>query len=39
MPMYMPGFGDLSMSLMVLILISIVVYRVFDKGKESESIW
>ena len=39
------GYADvhagsgLSMSLMVLILISIVVYRVFDKGKESESIW
>lgn len=39
------GYADvhagsgLSMSLMVLILISIVIYRVFDKGKESESIW
>lgn len=39
------GYADvhagsgLSMSLMVLILISIVIYRIFDNGKESESIW
>lgn len=39
------GYADvhmgsgLSLSLMVLIIISMVIYRLFDKGKESNGVW
>ena len=39
------GYADvhmgsgLSLSLMVLIVISMIIYRFFDKGKEADGVW